>query len=206
MTFHMVPHIISPYSSNSRFHVKTKQNNRRTRRIRITPVPATRGLLFSLGSMVIHDFNIEDNLRSISECILAVFNKYFTSLDPLSLSNQLAPNYTDEDILPYLETFARYNRRVRRSEQRGGKTTKRVKNYRFKRRIIPLTTASSLRAAPSKGGSNKAATIFPMEGRRSRVYSTTRKRQAVRIQTPGSHRSTRSHHRKDSGCLAARMQ
>ncbi len=147
ITFHLVPNSIYPYSSNSRLHIKSQTSNRRTRRFRITSVPATGDLLFSLGSMVVQGYNIGDQLHPICECILAVLNKYFTNAnpDPLSLKNALTSDYTNARLLSYIDTIARYNRRVRRGGQNGG--ANRDKPTRDE--LILLTSISPIRVYPT---------------------------------------------------------
>ncbi len=148
ITFHLVPNAIAPYTSNSRLHIKMQKSNRRTRRIRVTPVAGD--LLFSLGSTVVHGYNIEENLKPICECIFAVLNKYFTNTnpDPLSLKNPRTPDYTDNRILSYIETIARYNPRVRRGGQSGGKRNHNQRGLHDINQIIRLTSISPLRTYP----------------------------------------------------------
>jgi hypothetical protein len=120
ITFHLVPNSIAPYTSNSRLHVKVEKSNRRTRRIRVTPVAGD--LLFSLGSTVVRGCNIDDNLKPICDCIFIVLNKYFTTTnpDPISLENPRTPDYSHRELISYIETIARFNPDLRRSRQRGG--------------------------------------------------------------------------------------
>lgn len=152
ITFHLVPNSIAPHASNSRLHIKAQKSNRRTRRIRVTPVAGD--LFFSLGTTVVQGYNIDDNLKPISECILAVLNKYFTNTnpDPLSLKNPLTPDYSDARLISYIDTIARFNRHVRRGGQSGGG----VRGRCARDEIVILTSISPIR-----------------------IYPTTRKRQVI---------------------------